>query len=102
MSLDRVFDWIQMRCYKCGFNRLGHFFGHLAASEPSLFAPVTELEPLTVEELVPEVRSGQTWSLDELLTPPLRVIDFDFTYNDNRGIDIELDITFPTSPLDIN
>ena len=106
MNVRRFFDWVQLRLHLSGFHGLAMFLGRFGT--PALPSNVDEgdrptlPDPITVDDLVPEVRSGPGWSLDELPDGPVKVIDFDPTFNNNEGFDPASDLALPHTKLDIN
>lgn len=104
--MKKFFDRVQIWLYLAGFSRLANLIGVLG-SPPQLSAGneddrITLPEPVNVEDLVPNARSGPGWSLDEFEIGPLKVIDFDVTFNKNPGIDMNRDIALPHTKLDVN
>jgi hypothetical protein len=110
--MKHFIDRIQVWLYLAGFFRVASFLGRFG-SLPLLVSSnegdrITLPEdnpmiPIDVVEDPPEIRTGPGWSLDELNTGVLRVIDFDPTFHKNDpNIDTAHDLAFPTSPLDVN
>lgn len=100
MNIRRFFDNVQLRCHLLGFHRIARFFGRFGT--PSLPAECIDLHDrptLEVPVFVPPSARAATGIEDD---GPLRVIDFDPTFNNNPGIDVSQDIMFPSSKLDIN
>jgi len=98
MNFRRFFDNLQLRLYLLGFSRLAHFVGQWSSPALSPVNPPPAPAPVPVE-----VRSGLGWKLDEIsCDEPLRVIEFDPTFNNNVGIDAVTDLALPHTKLDIN
>lgn len=110
MHMKRFVDRLQVFFYLAGFPRVASFVGGFGTI-PQLVS-ASELDRITLPEIdtmIPidvvedeEVRAGQGWCLDDVVTGPPRVLVFDPTFNDNDGIDIEHDIVWPTMPRDVN
>ena len=99
--IRRLFDSIQVWLYLSGNTTLASLVGRWGT--PARPVPqLPESERPTLPEIEVEVRSGPGWSLDELPAESLQILDFDATFNKNRGIDVEKDIALPHTKLDVN
>ena len=100
-------DWLQVWCYVHDLMSLGRFFGrygHRAKFKAMLaeeHKPDAEVPTLRNPSVPP--RSGPGWSLDEIVSDgPLKVVEFDPTFNKNASIDVANDVALPTTKHDIN
>jgi len=99
--IDRLQIWL----YLAGYPRLAAFVGQFGT--PPLLQAGSEDDRITLPEITvvyeDPSRQGANWCLDELPdTGPLKIIDFDPTFNDNKDIDVGREVAFPTTPLDVN
>jgi len=105
--MRRFFDWLQLHLHLAGLHGLAMAVGHLGSPpqlpEPNVHERITLTEPLTVDDLVPEVRSGVGWNLDESPDAgPLKVVDFDPTFNNNAPDFDAAELALPHTKMDIN
>jgi hypothetical protein len=100
--VKKLIDRLQIWLYLSGFTRLGQFVGRWGTA-PLLLGSSSDDRP-TLPDPVPngEVRSGPGWALDEFEVGPLKVINFDPAFNDNKGVDTGRDVAFPTTKYDVN
>lgn len=102
--MKKFFDRLQLWFYLAGFSRIARFIGRWG-SPPVLSAAVPESDRPTLPDPEPkgsDARRGPGWSLDEFEVGPLKVINFDPTFNNNQGIDAGRDVAFPTTKYDVN
>jgi len=109
--MRKFIDSLQIWLYLTGFTTLARLVGKLGTEA----RPVRMLvqgadvvqddddihERITVPAPDPS-RAGPGWSLDEVEAGPLKIIDFDPTFNRNKGIDASRDVAFPNTKLDVN
>ena len=101
--MKRFIDSLQIWLYLTGFTTLARLVGKLG-TVPQLVAS-NEDDRITLPAPAPPTdpsRSGPGWSLDEFETGPIKIINFDPTFNGNQGIDPSRDVAFPHSKLDVN
>jgi hypothetical protein len=108
--IRRMFDKLQVFFYLAGFPRLAAFLGRFGT--PPLPASDNEDDRITLPDIEIDIeidtselegRAGPGWSLDEPPPEPLRIINFDPTFNNpDPRIDPARDLAFPSSKLDVN
>jgi|SRR5581483_3081028 len=103
--MKKWFDRVQIWLYLAGLPTIASWVGRFG-SPPVLIEHDDVHERITLPEIgIPTGREhleGVGWRLDEFPPEPLRIIDFDNTFNDNRLIDMGRDVALPHSKLDVN
>lgn len=121
--MKKFIDRVQVWLYLAGFMWLAYVIGKWGTQPKGALPQLASETDITLDEVelddddiyeretlpefgVPKGREhleGPGWRLDEFPPEPLRVIEFDATFNTpNRGIDLSRDIAPPTSRLVVN
>ena len=114
--MKKFFDRLQIWLYLTGFDRLAAFIGKFGTRALPPTPDDEEVYEVQDEDIlerdtlpmfhVPDERKhleGPGWRLDEFPPEPLRIIEFDPTFNRiPDGVDLARDIAGPTSKLHVN
>jgi hypothetical protein len=106
--MKKFFDLLEIWCYLLNMPKIARFFARFGT--PALPRPTRPVDgrdyrkdfkvPISYDPNM--IAFGPNWSLVELDYEPIKVIDFDSTFNKNADIDVLHDIVIPTSKFDIN
>lgn len=102
MNIRRFFDRVQISCHLLGFHRLANFFGLFGTPAFSHEEVAFEDRPtLKCPVYIPPEARGDGYSLvdgDERLV----YVELDPTFNDNPNIDVNREVAFASTKLDVN